>query len=402
MKLRINRKAIIIIIELLIIMPFPCIIVNPVLDQAFTYLRLLLFLFELLVFFVQGRNYGITRKNHLFAMSFLVLFLIYQYIVTVINHNYTILGALHYPISVLLLCMVVNRQYLENKKLFFKTIRFFFYSAFVFNLITILFFPDGLYLEVSTSGNIHMCYFLGVANQFGTYFFPGFSLIWFAELIDLNGNNRFYSISSIIIFAVSFAACNNSTGLITTVLLAVFYIMSINNKLGRILSMKSILILYGVLCGAILAGSSWLLNSKFSSFLVDIVGKDITFSSRTSIWAVGILKFLEKPIWGYGRSSGYAVLTYYGRLFHAHNIVLQILLETGLVGLVLFVLFILNSSSESKYTSKNCVTALYIGVITTLIYYLMEVGSILPFVSLVIVISLVNNTYVEGAFELAK
>lgn len=398
MKLRINRKAIVILIEFLIIMPFPCIIVNPVLDQAFTYLRLLLFLLELLFFSVRHKSFDICYKNHLVSMGFLVSFLIYQYIVTVINHNYTILGALHYPISILLLCLLIDRLYIKDTELFLKTIRFFFYSSFIINLVTILLFPSGLYTEVSTSGNIHMCYFLGVGNQFGVYYFPGFSLIWFAELMDSNSNNRFYSLSSIIIFAVSFVACNNSTGLITLVVLALFYIMSVNNKLNRMMSMKTLLIIYGLLCGALLAGSSWLLNSKLSNFIVDILGKDITFSSRTSIWAAGILKFMGNPIWGYGRSSGYAVLLYYGRLFNSHNIVLQILLETGIVGLVLFVLFILKSSSGIKVTSEKRITALYIGVITTLIYYLMEVGSILPFVAVVVTMSLFVSKNRDSTF----
>jgi len=83
--------------------------------------------------------------------------------------------------------------------------------------------------------------------------------------------------------------------------------------------------------------------------IVNLYGKDLTFSGRTNIWAATIPAIKANPIRGYGfggvffnhaieptvsidRRAGFIA-------WHAHNSVLEMLLEGGLIGLVLYISF---------------------------------------------------------------
>lgn len=63
------------------------------------------------------------------------------------------------------------------------------------------------------------------------------------------------------------------------------------------------------------------------------------FSGRSEIWGQVIHAIIQKPVWGYGVGTRAADIT--STDLTAHNMYLQILLEVGLVGFLLFVIFIL-------------------------------------------------------------
>jgi hypothetical protein len=83
--------------------------------------------------------------------------------------------------------------------------------------------------------------------------------------------------------------------------------------------------------------------------IVNLYGKDLTFSGRTNIWSALLPAIGERPFRGYGfggvffdhateptasidRRAGFVA-------WHAHNSVLQMTLETGFVGLALYLTF---------------------------------------------------------------
>ena len=76
-----------------------------------------------------------------------------------------------------------------------------------------------------------------------------------------------------------------------------------------------------------------------SDFIVNVVGKDITLSERTTIWT-GVYEKLSNIftlVFGLGEVPGGAYITIYtGNTFSAHNIILQICLSGGLVLLSVF------------------------------------------------------------------
>ncbi|HEV8298913.1 MAG TPA: O-antigen ligase family protein [Acidimicrobiales bacterium] len=79
---------------------------------------------------------------------------------------------------------------------------------------------------------------------------------------------------------------------------------------------------------------------------VNLYGKDLTFNGRTEIWSASIDSIKERPVLGYGLDGVWkdpsleptsTMLRQIGfRAWHAHSSVLELLLELGVVGLVLY------------------------------------------------------------------
>lgn len=72
-------------------------------------------------------------------------------------------------------------------------------------------------------------------------------------------------------------------------------------------------------------------------FIVEVLGKDVTFSLRTEKWDAAFRLFTESPIWGYGYPTGqwyYAYLSPHA--MGPHNFFLGIMLYGGIIGVCLF------------------------------------------------------------------
>nr|HPQ95835.1 O-antigen ligase family protein [Thiolinea sp.] len=62
---------------------------------------------------------------------------------------------------------------------------------------------------------------------------------------------------------------------------------------------------------------------------------------RTTIWHFGLEAWMREPLLGYGFGSYYKVVTPFSVNYTAHNSFISVLVETGVVGLLLFLLFFL-------------------------------------------------------------
>lgn len=101
-----------------------------------------------------------------------------------------------------------------------------------------------------------------------------------------------------------------------------------------------------VLCAAVVV------LALFGNFVgvVSNLGKAGTFSYRLSIWDNAIKWFIHAPLLGYGLES---TVTAVSKLSfnHCHNLILQLLYSSGLIGFILYVishLFCLNVACDSK------------------------------------------------------
>ncbi len=79
--------------------------------------------------------------------------------------------------------------------------------------------------------------------------------------------------------------------------------------------------------------------------VTEALGKDLTFTGRTEIWKGIIPVFLDRPILGWGHQAAFggyfspvheAFIQAGWQAAHAHNALLQIVLEVGLVGVAVF------------------------------------------------------------------
>ena len=94
-----------------------------------------------------------------------------------------------------------------------------------------------------------------------------------------------------------------------------------------------------------------------SDFLINILHKDISFTGRTAIWAVALETLKSNPFWGYGtmpdgRTLAVNIALTSGRYHSAHNYFLELLLETGVCGLAVYI-YMLSIVARRIFLAKD-------------------------------------------------
>lgn len=124
-------------------------------------------------------------------------------------------------------------------------------------------------------------------------------------------------------------------------------------------------------------------QNLFAFIIEDILQKDLTLTHRTDIWDIAIEKIGESFLMGHGLgdSTNFFSVSYIlnGNLvsatWSAHNEFLQLLYESGLISLVLLLLFIFVSMSNERQ-KYACFSTFFSSVIAVLIMWLTEAPGI--------------------------
>jgi O-antigen ligase len=149
----------------------------------------------------------------------------------------------------------------------------------------------------------------------------------------------------------------SATGL---VLMAVAVIATLSMRLLRKLRANESMVFCTVLIAGAVTGAS-LLATKFADFAL-IFGKDSTLTGRTAIWAGAVEAILKHPVLGYGYSafwlglkgeSANIVLATKWMVPTAHNGFLDLLLQLGAVGLVLFSISLCQGCSAAVWCLRH-------------------------------------------------
>lgn len=110
-----------------------------------------------------------------------------------------------------------------------------------------------------------------------------------------------------------------------------------------------------------------LTGGKFTIFqgLFSLLGKDITMSNRLNIWNSGMDIWMKRNIWGYGFLENGYYIKVGGSMFEAHNMVLQQLLQGGVVLLILWVILLCFVIKSEK--SKMNIVGLFVWALLFLV-----------------------------------
>ncbi len=163
------------------------------------------------------------------------------------------------------------------------------------------------------------------------------------------------AIKSFVVAVLSFFICmkvTTSTGMIAVVVLTLLMIMP--TRIQKILSSNYALIATAGIMNILNFGTAQLMtNVHVQYFIQNVLGKSSTLNGRSQIWAI-IFEFIRKKVWiGYGYYNG--VIEKYLGYGNPQNGVLKILLDTGILGLLLYValLFIMLQPLNSKKFENN-------------------------------------------------
>lgn len=125
----------------------------------------------------------------------------------------------------------------------------------------------------------------------------------------------------------------------------------------------------------------------------------LSFGGRSGIWKKSLQTFLSAPLAnkliGYGMGSFVSAVQYfnYGMYLMSHNVIINLLIETGIIGIILFIImiyFIFKQQKENKNYFGICLT------ISTLLLYLTLDMNLNFWINIVISSLILNSKKVGG------
>ncbi|MCQ2112658.1 MAG: O-antigen ligase family protein [Bacteroidaceae bacterium] len=113
----------------------------------------------------------------------------------------------------------------------------------------------------------------------------------------------------------------------------------------------------------VFSGESLANNELAVYIIVDVLGKDITFTLRTELWDAGMKLFAESPFIGYGLVDNEWYRTHMvARAIGPHNMILGIMINGGLTLLTLMGMYITVAVKNSYKQIDNMLATLLMGI----------------------------------------
>ena len=107
------------------------------------------------------------------------------------------------------------------------------------------------------------------------------------------------------------------------------------------------------------------------------------FSGRGNIWKSGLVVFSDNAFFGVGTGSyGRAITEHYGRAMGAHNTYLSVIVESGIIGIALFLLILtvaIFPVSFVNYTQKVFYTIIMLTLLVSMMPAHLETDKVLWF-----------------------
>jgi GT2 family glycosyltransferase/O-antigen ligase len=199
-------------------------------------------------------------------------------------------------------------------------------------------------------------YFLGTDNYSAFSLLPMLGVILFSSMI----NKRKIGVVEWICF-ISICIENIATWSVTAMLAIIFAVVLMilcryQAKILDFFSPRNFLVFLNLVLILIVV---FHIQNLMSPFFVKVLHKDITLNSRTYIWDGALKLIKEKFVFGWGNLSSKQISSYvlYGTT-HAHNMLLELLLRTGIIGCIGYLAFL--TGSLQKEWKKYADTSAYV------------------------------------------
>ncbi|MDE7095802.1 MAG: O-antigen ligase family protein, partial [Anaeroplasmataceae bacterium] len=163
-----------------------------------------------------------------------------------------------------------------------------------------------------------------------------------------------YGISMVGFFGLAYTFA--VAGLVAYTVLLLTTVFLFDPFINRVFNLKTCTFVIVLVVGFV----TFFYNPELVNKITGLIGKK-GLSSREYIWPLAFKRFLERPVFGYGALTDTQINNYY--LYgttHAHNIILEFLMMTGLIGSFFFVKFFSKSLKICKKEEKRSVYRMFI------------------------------------------
>ncbi len=212
-------------------------------------------------------------------------------------------------------------------------------------------------LGISVSTGEAEYYFIGMRTQFPNSMFPCITLSLMISYIEDEKLITRSSVTTLIVCIIQLISQWVGTGILL-VFVQVGMLMYIRfYRANKGLSAPILLLISFVLDYLIVFVR---VQDLFAFFIVGVLHKDLTFTGRTPIWDFAIKSFKQRPIWGYGElgNGGFVNVYWANRPAPAHNTLLQILHDGGLVELIVLMLFMFGAAYLLMKKRRNMLSSI--------------------------------------------
>ena len=177
-------------------------------------------------------------------------------------------------------------------------------------------------------------FFIGGKNTLGIFLIPGMFLLILNSL-EKNGKVGKFTLFFAAFSLITVFIGSSGTGIVVSFCALLFLLLAIKFKPPKVIYLGVIFTIYALF---LLFSEDFFLTDYWLKF-TDLLGKDSTLTARTTIWniAEGLIK--DNWLFGAGRGVEISYVNTWGErqtIYEAHNFILEILMEGGIVALLLF------------------------------------------------------------------
>lgn len=335
-----------------------------------------LYIFQLFfAFLIVVINY--LLKNRGISSSFLFILLFYFEILgTTYFNGADFNSALRLIVTPLLLTLFLDGERNNNNFLDILTSwKIIFIFLLICDLITMVLFPQGLYATRAYTIN----WFLGYKTQRLIYLLP--LCVFEGILKSCRGNSLTFGSYLLMFLSILDAYLSQATGAFVTlggvcVLIHFTMLFREDSRFFKFLRFFAnpylIIVIYSFITISIVifTSSTWV-----QYFVVDILHKSPTLSTRTILWNSSLKIINTSPLIGLGYLNVESFIKIMNSIYYSspHNMVLSLLITGGVILLLLYVLILI--SSWNKMRRNNFSRTAFIGIIGIIATLIIGVSS---------------------------
>lgn len=288
-------------------------------------------------------------NKNILNIKLILLVMIYSFIIlfsAVINNNITI--GMIYTNFVYIGFIIYINYCMKDFKNFINALNILFTLLIIYNLILAIFVQSS-YMYIGYQGSQKV--FVGTfesRNGISMVMIPAIAFILIrSEYIYEKVRNKDILLCFMVLIIILLS--KSSTGFIVGSLLVIYVLLL--KKIKIKININKLMSIYTIIYTQVVIFR--IQETVFRGFIENTLQKNVTLTGRTLIWDF-IMKIIPNSlIFGYGRNDIIAQNAIIRDVTEAHNGLLEILLCTGIIGLFVFILILLNAfRALNKSNSK--------------------------------------------------
>lgn len=255
---------------------------------------------------------------------------------TVLNGNTGLSGWIYAAASIGAVCLLADEAATTDPKALVKGLACCLGALCVINLATVLLFPNGMrYMDNSERyANLDCYFFLGMDNSHAFFIVPALVVsVLYAQSVRW----PFIAQAGLLaLFTVSVYITWPASGVVAV---SVFIVLFLLYRVRKSYRLCNVCTYYGAIAALFVVLVLLRMTQWLAPVIEDVLHKNLSLSGRVPLWEKVMVWIREKPLLGYGKLSSDATEQMVGQV-NCHNIFLQVVMDTGLAGLAVYVVFL--------------------------------------------------------------